>query len=334
MKRKNYGYCITLWLAVHVCLFNACAKVGDPVPPQASFPDTIYDLTAQQVGNQIQLIFSVPKNEFQQIEIYRLCDPKLDFEDHANLVENVTYKDLIPYQNADQFLYQGLLIADQACRYGLRLLDWQGNRSSFSKPVQFQPIYPAEPPIQLVYQVNQDRIIIRWNPPAKNIDGSRPAHIEGYLVNSQHTVSTPEYIDLEFQFGEMQSYRVQTISRSRKPLALSKFSTILTLIPKDTFPPSVPKNPTILIVEGEVQLAWDNNNEKDLKGYFVYRGTEPNRLEKSSPLITINTHMVWDSFSPLDKATTAGQTFYYRVAAVDQTGNESPQSETVNITVR
>jgi len=334
MKRRNYGHCITLWLAVHVCLFTACAKVGDPVPPQVSFLDTIYDLTAQQVENQIQLIFSVPKNDFQQVEIYRICDPKLDFEDHANLVENVTYKNLIPYQNTDQFIYQSLLIADQACRYGLRLLDRQENRSSFSKLVQFQPIYPAEPPAQLSYQVKQDRIVIRWNPPTKNTDGSRPAQIEGYLVNSQHTVSTPEYVDIEFKFGEIQSYRVQTISRSKNPLALSKFSKILTLIPRDTFPPLVPKNPSILIVEGEVQLTWDNNNEKDLKGYFVYRGTEPNLLEKSSPLITINTHMVWDSFSTLDKATTTGQTFYYRVTSVDQTENESPQSETVNITVR
>jgi fibronectin type 3 domain-containing protein len=152
MKRKNHGYCTTLWLAVHVCLFTACAKVGDPVPPPPiTFPDTTNDLTAQQ---------------------------------------------------------------------------------------------------------------------------------------------------------------------------------------EDTFPPSVPKNLTTLIVKGKVQLAWDNNNEKDLKGYFVYRGTEPSHLEKSSPLITINTHMVWDSFNTPNKATTAGQTVYYRVTAADHTGNESPQSEMVNITVR
>ena len=118
------------------------------------------------------------------------------------------------------------------------------------------------------------------------------------------------------------------------PVSFPDTTNDLTAQQEDTFPPSGPKNLTTLIVEGKVQLAWDNNNEKDLKGYFVYRGTEPSHLEKSSPLITINTHMVWDSFNTPNKATTAGQTFYYRVTAVDHTGNESPQSETVNITVR
>ncbi len=271
-------------------------------------------------------MFSLPTSDLRQVEIYRLCDSQLAFEEQAELLVSMAPDRLTPYRDTGQFLHQDRPGVDQSCRYGLRFVSRRGGRSPFSNLVQSQPIYPAQPPTQLTSQVQQDRISVRWKPPTENIDGSRPPRVEGYLVNSDHFVFRPEHVDLEFQFEEVQSYQVQTVSRRGEALVLSDFSETLTLVPKDTFPPSVPQGLTILSVQGKVQLAWDANDDKDLRGYFVFRGTDPNHFEKSSLLITINTY--------LDESATAGRTFYYRVSATDRAGNESPQSETVNITVR
>ena len=326
MTGGTRGHCVTLWLTVLGCLLTACAKIGDPLPPQTILPDTVSDLRVIQVGDRFQLMFSLPTSQVREVEIYRLCDSQLAFEEQAELLVGMAPDRLTPYRDTGQFLHQDRLEVNQSCRYGIRFVSRRGGRSPFSNLVQSQPIYPAQPPTQLTSQVQQDQISVRWKPPTENIDGSRPAHVEGYLVNSEHFVSRPEHVDLEFQFEEVQSYQMQTVSRRGEALVLSDFSETLTLVPKDTFPPSVPQGLTILSVQGRVQLAWDANDDKDLRGYFVYRGTDQNHLEKSSLLITINTY--------LDESTTAGRTFYYRVSATDRAGNESPQSETASVAVR
>ncbi len=192
--------------------------------------------------------------------------------------------------------------------------------------MQTIPLPSARPPTALRYQVHQDQIVVNWDPPTENVDGSKPPQLVGYLVNSKHRVSTLEYSDLEFRFGEVQSYRVQTMSRDADPLILSPFSNTLRIIPRDEFPPATPQNITAFVLEGKAQIFWDENKEADLEGYFLYSGTDLNRLKRSSSSITINRYV--------DESVIPGQTYYYQLSAVDQVGNEGSKSEPVSVTVQ
>lgn len=307
-------------------LLGACAKVGDPLPPLVLFPGTVTDLTVAQVGDHFQIVFSLPPQEIEWVEIYRRCGEDLSLTEQAEALTRLEENKLSRYREEGKFVFEDHPGWSQTCRYGLRFGNRQGRRSPFSNFVETVSIPSAQPPTNLRYQLHQDRLVLRWDPPTENIDGSRPPHLVGYLVNSQHLVSEPEYSDFDFQFGEMQSYRVQSVSRGADPLILSQFSDTLRTVPRDDFPPSTPQNITAFLLEEKVQVLWDANRETDLDGYFVYSGTDPNRLEKSLASITINQYV--------DDSVVPGETYYYQLSAVDQTGNESPRSETVSITVQ
>ena len=324
----------SLWSAVSCqlsvvscfCLLASCAKVGDPLPPLVRYPETVNDLKVVQVGNQVQIVFSLPPEEIERVGIYRQCgaSPSLTEEDEATA--QLQRNQLSPYHEENRFVFEDSPGSNQTCIYGLRFANHQNRRSPFSNFVQTNPLPSARPPTALRYQVRQDQIVVNWDPPTENIDGSRPPLVVGYLVNSKHRVSTAEFSDLEFQFGEEQSYRIQSISRDAIPLILSPFSHTLRVIPRDEFPPATPQNITAFVLEGRVRIFWDESKEADLKGYFLYSGTDVNRLKRSSSSITINRYV--------DESVVPGQTYYYQLSAVDQVGNEGSKSEPVSVTVR
>jgi len=316
----------SLTLCLSCLLLASCAKVGDPLPPLVRHPETVANLKVVQVGDHFQIVFSLPPGEIERVEIYRQCgiDPSLTEE--AEATARLQRNQLSPYHEGTQFVFEDSPGLDQTCIYGLRFANSQNRRSPFSNFVQTRPVPSARPPTALRYQVQQDKIVVNWDPPTENVDGSQPPQIVGYLVNSKHRVSTAEYSDLEFRFGEVQSYRVQTMSRDSDPLILSPFSHTLRIIPKDTFPPATPHNITAFVLEGRVQIFWDENKEADLEGYFLYSGTDTNDLQRSSSSITINRYV--------DESVIPGQSYYYRLSAVDQVGNESSKSEPVSVTVR
>ena len=88
----------------------------------------------------------------------------------------------------------------------------------------------------------------------------------------------------------------------------------------DTVPPAAPTNLMSSPRPGAVQLEWTANTETDLAGYRIYRSaTTP--VVKGTP---INGTLIAPSF--VDGSVTAGLTYYYAVAAVDSSGNESDLS--------
>ena len=304
----------------------SCAKVGDPLPPLVRHPETVTDMKVVQVGDHFQIVFSLPPGEIERVEIYRQCGSNPSLTEEAEATARLQRDQLSPYHEGNEFVFEDNPGLDQTCIYGLRFANNQNRRSPFSNFVQTTPVPSARPPTALRYQVQQDQIVVNWDPPTENVDGSQPPQIVGYLVNSKHRVSTAEYSDLEFRFGEVQSYRVQTISQDADPLILSPFSHTLRVSPRDEFPPATPQNVSAFVLEGEVQVFWDENKEADLEGYFLYSGTDVNQLKRSSSSITINRYV--------DESVVPGQSYYYQLTAVDQVGNESSKSEPVSVTVQ
>ncbi len=323
-------------LSVRCCLWSvvcclllplaSCAKVGDPLPPLVRHPETVTDPKVVQVGDHFQIVFSLPPGEIERVEIYRQCGSNPSLTEEAETTARLQRNQLSPYHEENEFVFEDNPGLDQTCIYGLRFANNQNRRSPFSNFVRTTPLPSARPPTALRYQVQQDQIAVTWDPPTENVDGSQPPQIVGYLVNSKHPVSTTEYSDLEFRFGEVQSYHVQTMSRDADPLILSPFSNTLSIIPGDEFPPATPQNVSAFVLEGRALIFWDENPEDDLEGYFLYSGTDVNHLKRSSSSISINRYV--------DESVVPSQTYYYQLSAVDQVGNESSKSEPLSVTVQ
>ena len=132
--------------------------------------------------------------------------------------------------------------------------------------------------------------------------------------------------DTEFRFGRPKRYSVQAVSHDADPLILSRASDTLTIVPEDSFAPGTPRNVTAVHWEGEVRVYWDPNREADLAGYFVYRELEGGTVRKISPLVQDRVFT--------DTTVREGETYRYRVSAVDKSDNESPPSPEAGVAIR
>jgi hypothetical protein len=77
--------------------------------------------------------------------------------------------------------------------------------------------------------------------------------------------------------------------------------------------------------DGEVEVSWNANGEFDLDYYRLERSTSPNFLLGRVDVDTMST-------SHLDSGLTPGETYYYRVVAIDEGSNESDPSSAASAT--
>jgi len=88
----------------------------------------------------------------------------------------------------------------------------------------------------------------------------------------------------------------------------------------DDSAPAAPRGVHSISGDGQVKIVWYPNQEKDLKGYIIYRSTK-----KSGDYKEIGTVSAKVS-SFIDDDVKNGTTYYYAVSAFDYDGNESDLS--------
>ena len=95
----------------------------------------------------------------------------------------------------------------------------------------------------------------------------------------------------------------------------------------DTTAPNAPMSLTgNAAVVGQISLDWFDNTEADLNGYSVYRAST-----SGGTLTKLNTNLVALS-AYTDSNVTQGSTYFYKVSATDNAGNESTLSSEVAVT--
>lgn len=95
----------------------------------------------------------------------------------------------------------------------------------------------------------------------------------------------------------------------------------------DTTSPSIPKGVYSITADKAVWLFWEENDEKDLAGYRIYRKTD-SQSNKYYYLATV------DTSAYIDYNVKNGKTYWYGVTAFDDDGNESDLSLVIPDTPR
>ena len=95
--------------------------------------------------------------------------------------------------------------------------------------------------------------------------------------------------------------------------------------PRDVFPPAPPANLALVPAPGRVELAWDPGPEPDLRGYRVYRSVDNGPMEAIAALV--------ETPSYSDRTVQSGRRYTYQVSALDEAGNESGRSASVETDV-
>ena len=93
----------------------------------------------------------------------------------------------------------------------------------------------------------------------------------------------------------------------------------------DNDPPTTPTGLTATVISStQINIDWNNNPESDLANYRVYRSTS------TTGTYTLISQPTSSSYS--DTGLNPGTTYYYRLSAVDTSGNQSPQTSYVSAT--
>jgi galactose oxidase-like protein/Kelch motif protein len=97
---------------------------------------------------------------------------------------------------------------------------------------------------------------------------------------------------------------------------------------QDTTPPAQVTGLSITVVSSnQLNLTWDTNTEPDLARYYVYRGTTGGFSVTPGTTVPVG-QPTTNSFP--DTALASSTTYYYKVAAVDTSGNIGPLSTEVS----
>jgi hypothetical protein len=347
----SYNFPIRRLLCLALLCLCACAKTGDPEPPQLLVPRPALDLSARQYGDGVMLTVSPPTlntngslvTTMGRVEVFRIAgDIRKDagplseekFLSQAEKIMTVPAGELAGYRWGGALAFTDHPDPDvrftAGFRYAVRFINRRNQTAGLSNQAFVAPIPIPAAPEGLSYTLSPDRIRLAWKVPEKNEDGSIPARIAGFKVYrlddpkalpvkalNDELLLQPEFEDRGFQFDKTYYYAVTTVGSREDPYAESFPSILLPVTPTDTFPPAMPADLTAVAENGIVTLLWHPSVDADLAGYRVYRRMEgsPGRMLLQEPLVL--------TLSFRDDQVIPGKFYEYQVVAVDTHGNES-----------
>ncbi len=318
------------------------------------------------MGGNVVLNFTLPTQseggdrlaEPPAIEIFRGERPAGGV---AKLTTRLVYT--LPSAVVDTYLHAGVIEfrdplvatfpAAQEMVYMVRVRSSKKRASADSNVVSVRVLPVPAPPSGVHAETTESAIELAWSAPA---EGASAGTVVGYRVY-RATIPAgvalpPEFTDVsqlhltggldligpapstrfrdtQFAFDATYVYVVRSVGGSEGQSVESGDSRPIVVTPKDIFPPAAPQRLIVLIVPAtqtvpaNVELSWDISTEPDLAGYWVYRSEQPD-----NPGLRLNSQLL---LSPTFRDMTAlsGKRYYYRVSAVDRSGNESPLSSSV-----
>lgn len=337
----------------------ACGKKGDPLPPIRLVPATTSNLTVAQRGREIVLSFSYPNATaagtplpgLDGLSLWQMTlqpppgpagvpppkvappDPR-QFNVQAQRIEQLDAAGVGTAVVGDRIVLRRPMPAPpaeggrEALVLAVKTRAQGGEDSAFSNlvVVEVQAAPPA--PKGLVADGEADGVRVRWDAPVV-LEGSaaamgfnlyrRDATAKVYGAPLATLTTEREYLDRGAPLGSRLIYTVTTVA-AREPVSVeSAIEAEIEVDHRDRYPPPGPRGLVALAEEGRVRLIWDPVTAPDLAGYLVYR-----RDPGSEEFVKIA--------GPLDKTEfeetglVAGESYVYRVSAVDRAGNESEPS--------
>ncbi|PYN81598.1 MAG: hypothetical protein DMD96_10115 [Candidatus Rokuibacteriota bacterium] len=347
-------------LGLAALVLAACGKKGPPVAPEMRAPLPIADLTGAVHASAIELAWTPPNRrvdhtrlrDLAQTRIFRLEDGGGAEPKSAMLVDGriVGYREIASIR-ADEpapVVARGnrLVFTDrQALAYGRRYTyvviagDSQGRVGPPATRVSVSYVPAAEPPVNLVATPGERTVRLRWEAPARLLDGSAPTEALAYEVlrapaaDAELTpvtrvpVAERALTDADLENDRTYYYAVRAVRVVAGTTAYSDPSPRVAVTPRDMTPPSPPANLVGIASEATVRLSWSPSPERDVAGYVVYRAPEGGAFERIGSTTAPSTTFV-------DRGVTRGA-FRYAVTAQDSAArpNESRRSNEVRVSV-
>lgn len=358
LSSKAFLSLLALFFATSLSL--SCGKRTPPLPPNERVVQRA-DISGFQRGDEVILSWKMPARNapsgstlfIDRIDVYRLAEPvsqtqtlsEEEFASRSILIDTIKVSDndfalkTLIYRDKLQFAGQSARL-----RYAVRYVNQSGQKAAFSNFFLLEPTSAiAMSPTSLAVTVTQEAIVLNWQAPQANIDGTTPANIIGYnvyralsktepakLLNTIPVLET-SFSDRDLTFTKDHFYYVRAISLGGNAEPVESGETaIIEVKPVDTFAPSAPSAITLAATPTSISIFFASNPETDIAGYKIYRSNDRNKPLAEWELLTPEL-LKTNTFT--DQQVKAGETYYYYLTATDTFGNVSSPSEVVNETI-
>ena len=361
----SLGFALAAWMSAFAA---GCAAPGEPTARHPVVPAPVADLAARQVGSEIVLTFTLPARstdgealaERPSIEIYRAelaPGAAVDRKTPWSLTFTIPPERVEVYLKNNRAEFHDPLASEVLAgpagshlAYLVRARAARARASAESNVVVLLTYPPPAAPGNVRANVAESAITIRWDesgaPPGAQFIGYHVyrARVEPAQAGAAPDASpvkakspqellgattSPEYQDSHFEFGATYAYAVRSVAEFGADVVESADSVPESVTPRDIFPPAAPMGLEAAIVPATpqggayVELSWAISAEPDLGGYRVYRSDREDAAGER-----LNGEML-PSPAFRDMSVVQGVRYFYRVSAVDRSGNESLMSSAV-----
>jgi hypothetical protein len=319
-------------LAVIVCavalLLAGCGQVGQPLYPALRIPMRATDLTVVELGNQLDINFTIPPQTTEGLPLKEIGGVDLrvgpapsngwnqdEWAKSATRVDVPTPANPGPVRATipvNKFIGSEVIVA-------ARVSNPKGKNDGWSNFKTFSAQPPLPDPTNFHVAADRKGVALTWN-------ASGPSQFRIFRKTEQEqkpvllaTATEPNYIDISAEFGKTYQYTIQAVRDQVESNVVGP----QTITPIDKFPPAVPTGLTASIGIGTVELAWNRNSESDFKEYRVLRS------EEAGPFVEIARGLDAPVYS--DHAVQSGKHYRYEVLAVAQNGYASAPCAPVGI---
>jgi len=355
MKR----YSVFLFVFIGVFLSLCCGKKGPLLPPIKKAPQQVEVTEAFQRGEKIILKWKNPTSyidgslldEISRVDIwlykkeYKTGEEKSigleSFSKEAGLVKSIKSSDFPKFKDTvseDDRVYvyshrtKPSKTENTIYFWGIKAADKKGRESDFPKLIPVILRIAPNPPSGLKAEAVADRVILKWESPEENTDGSSPSSVKGYHVYrsseegvsariNQELIMETSYEDSHILFGKEYQYFVRCSASELPPFLESDDSDPVRIVVEDTIRPEKPHGLVLVAARDRITVTWDAVDAKDLDGYKIWRrkkGEEDFILMTSVPV----KERIFNDFSVKE-----GIEYEYCISACDKAGNESERSD-------
>lgn len=339
-----------LWIAAGACLPLAagCGMVAAPQPPSLKLPEPVTDLTAQRVGNQVDLRWTMPKRATDNVLLEGGQTAEICRRVGRGHCVNVGRLVLAPDVKAafTDTLPPALLSGPPRPLTYIVELENHAGRSAGPSNTAYTAAGTAPAKIaNLQARAQSDGIELNWAPTG----GVETVRIRRVRAEKSATAKegrkplVPAEQVLEFTgkdkgvvldpgvaLDHVYTYTVQRVVKvalgDRNVEVDGTPSAPVTINARDVFPPAVPQG-LQAVADPEahtIDLSWQPDSDADLAGYIVYR----RKAESGSGPVRIS-GAAEPGPSFRDLKAEPGHKYEYSVSAVDKDGNESARSAEV-----
>ncbi len=339
LSYKNIFYLLILMTLIVFSGLN-CGKKGPPLPPILLIPEKINDLTAHQVGEKVQLLFTLPEKNtngsspanINKIIVYKKIEneEKVFLEIKEESFNNYMEKKMFLLFDSD--ISDEILKAKKSIKYYVKVFSKKGKSSGVSNIVSVKLNEALMVPESIKYKIRENAIEINWEYKQYEKDGIYFNIYKGAEKDfkpikplNPQLIDKKTYEDKEVQEGKAYYYTVRAVKKDENQE--SEDSQIIMAEYVDTFPPSPPSDLVAVPSEKKIILHWQPIEAPDLNGYKIYRKSSE---EASFQLIT--SQPLKDT-SYEDKEVQPNMEYEYYITAIDKASkpNESLPSKSVRI---